>query len=129
MNLDFLYERAYNFLNASKFNFFHGFYEVSVMAAEEALYILLNASLLKLGVDIPWYLDFDGLLRILAKYTNNIALEEIRIKEKEIVRTLTDIRIRMGYSIPLEIDKEKTEKILNFTEKIFSLLGRNFFKS
>ncbi|QGA53457.1 HEPN domain-containing protein [Sulfolobus sp. E5-1-F] len=128
MNLEPLLQKANELLRASKFNFNSGFYEIAAIAAEESLYLILNATLIKLGADIPWYLDFDALFRVISRYSNNDRLAEIRIKERDSIRLLDEIKIRLGYSIPLELDGKDVEKLIMFSEKIFDLLWRNFFK-
>ncbi|MCH4815389.1 MAG: HEPN domain-containing protein [Saccharolobus sp.] len=129
MNLEPLFQRANELLRASKFNFNSGFYEIAAIAAEESLYLMLNATLIKLGADIPWYLDFDGLFRVISRYSHDDRLSEIRIKERDIIRLLDDIKIRLGYSIPLELNEKDIEKLITFSEKMFDLLWRNFLKS
>jgi len=90
---------------------------------------MLNATLIKLGADIPWYLDFDVLFRVVSRYSHDDRLSEIRIKERDIIRLLDDIKIRLGYSIPLELNEKDIEKLIAFSEKMFDLLWRNFLKS
>ncbi|MEM4084927.1 MAG: HEPN domain-containing protein [Saccharolobus sp.] len=123
MKLEPLYERAYQLLDASKFNFNHGFYEISVIASVQALYILINAKLIELGADIPWYLDFDGLFRILDKYTGNSQISDIRRRESEIIKNLDEIKVRLGYSVPLDMNKEKAYLIITFVERVFKILN------
>ncbi|ARM76711.1 HEPN domain-containing protein [Acidianus manzaensis] len=110
MKTDYLYQRAKEFLLASEFNYDKEFYDLSAIAVEEALYMVLNAKLLDLGVNIPWYLDFEGLFRILSKYST------IKVNDKEIIKMLNEIRIKLGYSIPLELDKEKIRKLIDFAD-------------
>ncbi|WP_338603752.1 HEPN domain-containing protein [Sulfolobus tengchongensis] len=129
MNLDPLYKKAYHLLDASKFNFDNGFYDISAIAVEESLYILLNITLLKLGADIPWYLDFDGLFRVIFRYTGDENIGEIRMKNKNLIRLLDDIKVRLGYSVPIELSKNDVKELITFADKIFDLLGRNFLKS
>lgn len=114
------YDKIKELIKASKFNFEHGFYNVSVVLAEEALYVFLVYQLLKYDVKIPWYLDFDGLLRILEKY--NTKASEFR-KDRLLVKTLDQIRITFRYSIYEEIKKDEAEKILSFVENIINSLS------
>lgn len=116
MKTDYLYQRAKQFLSASKLNYEREFYDLSAIAVEESLYMILNAKLVDLGVEIPWYLDFEGLFRVLSKYA------KIEIKDKEMIKTLNEIRIKLGYTIPLELDKEKIEKLIEFAEKVMEQL-------
>ncbi len=129
VNLEPLFQRANELLRASKFNFNSGFYEIAAIAAVESLYLLLNATLIRIGADIPWYLDFDGLFRVISRYSNDDRIAEIRIKERDIISLLDDIKIRLGYSIPLELNEKDTEKLIKFAERIFDLLWGDLLKS
>ncbi|AWR97919.1 HEPN domain-containing protein [Acidianus sulfidivorans JP7] len=119
MKTEYLYQRARQFLSASKYNYDKEFYDISAIAVEEALYMALNAKLLDLGVNIPWYLDFEGLFRILSKYST------IKVNEKEMIKRLNEIRIKLGYSIPLELDKENVKQLIDFAEKIMEQIDQH----
>ncbi|BFH73766.1 HEPN domain-containing protein [Sulfurisphaera javensis] len=112
--------KAIEYLKASKLNYENGFYDISVILAEEALYIFLVSNLLSYDVKIPWYLDFDGLFRILEKYNKNIS----KFRENKVmIRALDQIRIMFRYSVPHEIKKEEAEKILSFVEEVINSLN------
>lgn len=116
MRTEHLYRRAKQFLLASKFNYEKEFYDISAIAVEEALYMILNAKLIELGFNIPWYLDFEGLFRVLSNHT------KIEIKDKEMIKILNEIRIKLGYTIPIELDKEKVERLIEFGEYVMKQL-------
>ena len=106
------------FLKASKLNFESGFYDISAFLAEEALHLYLVTSSLKYNVVVPWYLDFDALLRILEKHEPRF--KEIR-KERAMIKFFDQIRIEFRYSVPMKIDKETAEKVISFVESIINL--------
>ena len=105
------------FLKASKLNFENGFYDISAFLAEEALHLYLVSSSLRHNVVVPWYLDFDSLLRILEKYEPKF--KEIR-KEKTMIKIFDQIRIEFRYSVPMKIDRETAEKVISFAESIIN---------
>ena len=111
-------EQVIEFLRAAKLNFENGLYEVSAFLAEEALHLYLVLSCLKHNVEVPWYADFDSLLRILERYEPEF--KEIR-KEKAMIKFFDEIRIKFRYSVPMKIDKETAEKVISFAESIIKL--------
>ncbi len=124
MNVSQLYKRAYNFLKAAKFNYDNGYYDISIYATEEALYLFLNACIIERWNELPWYFDFDALLRATSRLLGINELDNIRVAEKNIIKTLNEIRIRLGYSIPLETNKREAEELILFAEKIFEIVNK-----
>ncbi|BFI74895.1 HEPN domain-containing protein [Sulfurisphaera ohwakuensis] len=111
--------KALEYLNASKLNFEHGFYDIASVLAEEALYLYLVTCLINHEVAIPWYLDFDGLLRILERHDNKIS--EFR-KNRRIIKALDQIRIMFRYSSLISISRDDAKEIISFVESIINSL-------
>ncbi|TRM97079.1 DNA-binding protein [Sulfolobus sp. B1] len=124
MNVSQLYERAYNFLKAAKFNYDNGYYDISIYATEEALYLFLNACIIERWNELTWYFDFDALLRATSRLLSIDELDRIRVTEKNLIKTLNEIRIRLGYSIPLESNKKEAEELMLFAERIFEIINK-----
>jgi HEPN domain-containing protein len=110
-----LYSRAKNFLEAAVYNMKGGYYDISAILFSRAVYLALVDKLLDSGVEIPWYLDFAGLFRLLKK--------KLKIDvESEFSELLDAIRIHDCYSTPIEINeveiKELNEKVKDLFVKL-----------
>ncbi len=111
-----LYSRAKNFLDAAIYNMKGGYYETSAILFYKAVYLVLVAKLLEVGVEIPWYLDFSGLFRLLQKKLN------IEV-EKEFPKLLDAIRINDCYFVPVEINEEEIKDLNKMVEELFKKLN------
>ncbi|BDC17204.1 HEPN domain-containing protein [Acidianus sp. HS-5] len=111
-----LYSRAKNFLDAAIYNMKGGYYDVSAILFSRAVYLVLVAKLLDSGVEIPWYLDFSGLFRLLQK--------KLKIEvNKEFPKLLDTIRINDCYFTPVEINKEEIEELHKAVEELLNKLN------
>ena len=112
-----LYSRAKNFLDAAVYNMKGGYYDVSAVLFSKAVYLVLVGKLLEAGVEIPWYLDFSGLFRLLKKKLN------VEVDNKELPKILDLVRIEDCYLTPVEISRSDVEELSKEVEELFKKLN------
>ncbi|MGB9600001.1 MAG: HEPN domain-containing protein [Myxococcota bacterium] len=114
-------KRAKEFFERAKEDFKKSRFNLTALDVEQAIQLWLKHLIFLKAGDFPKTHYFDILIKEISEVYNNKKIREFYKEHALEFRTLEDAYITSRY-IPREFNKEETQKIMKFSEKVFDLL-------